>query len=148
MELPVFMGRAAGRRRGRMRSGSSSSVSTRGFRTCTSIATPLSSSPGWGTFCRSTARSPAGRASAQLEEVLPAAHDGRVDVLFTAQGARLPGAYDPGARTVQVAKNGGAAEDLLDEAAVQTFLHGGRVFAVPPEAVPAPGEPLAAVFRY
>ena len=89
-----------------------------------------------------------GRASAQLEEVLPAAHDGRVDVLFTAQGARLPGAYDPGARTVQVAKNGGAAEDLLDEAAVQTFLHGGRVFAVPPEAVPAPGEPLAAVFRY
>lgn len=89
-----------------------------------------------------------GRASAQPEEILPAAHDGRIDVLFTAQGARLPGTYDPGARTVRVHPRGDAAQDLLDEAAVQTFLHGGKVFAVEPEAVPAEGEPLAAVFRY
>jgi hypothetical protein len=89
-----------------------------------------------------------GRASAQAEEVVPAAHDGRIDVLFTAQGARLPGVYDPGARTVTVHPQGDVAEDLLDEAAVQTFLHGGKVFAVEPEAVPAEGEPLAAVFRY
>lgn len=89
-----------------------------------------------------------GRASAQPEEVLPAAHDGRIDILFTAQGARLPGVYDPAARTVKVNGNGDVAEDLLDEAAVQTFLHGGTVFAVEPGAVPAEGEPLAAVFRY
>jgi release factor family 3 len=89
-----------------------------------------------------------GRASAQLEEVIPAAHDGRVDVLFTAQGAHLPGIYDPGARAVRLAGNGNGEDDLLDDAAVQTFLHGGTVFAVPPEAVPAHGEPLAAVFRY
>jgi len=38
-------------------------------------------------------------------------------------------------------------EDLLDFAAIQTFLHGGTVYAVEPEKVPDDA-PLAAVFRY
>jgi hypothetical protein len=38
-------------------------------------------------------------------------------------------------------------EDLLDFAAVQTFLNGGTVYAVEPEKVSAE-TPLAAVLRY
>ncbi len=91
-----------------------------------------------------------GRGSSQLGEVLAAAHDGRVDTLWTAQGARLWGHFDPGSREVAVEEDGrrNGNEDLLDLAAVQTFLNGGTVFAVEPEAVPAEGEPLAALFRY
>ena len=91
-----------------------------------------------------------GRGSSQLGEVLAAAHDGRVDTLWTARGARLWGHFDPGSRSVALAEEGhrNGHEDLLDLAAVQTFLNGGTVFAVEPEAVPAAGEPLAAIFRY
>ncbi len=38
-------------------------------------------------------------------------------------------------------------EDLLDLAAVKTFLNSGNIYAVEPEKVPG-GEPFAAVFRY
>jgi Bacterial archaeo-eukaryotic release factor family 3 len=91
-----------------------------------------------------------GRGSSQLGEVLAAAHDGRIDTLWTAQGARLWGHFDPATREVAVEEEGrrNGNEDLLDLAAVQTFLNGGTVFAVEPEAVPAGGEPLAALFRY
>ena len=93
---------------------------------------------------------PRGRASSRVEEVVPAAHDGRIDTLFTARGAHLWGSYDPQSREV---RNGGGGErdgkeDLLDLAAVQTLLHGGAVFSVDPAKVPASGQPLAAIFRY
>jgi hypothetical protein len=91
-----------------------------------------------------------GRGSSQLAEVLAAAHDGRIDTLWTASGERLWGTFDPGKRAVHIAENGhrNGHQDLLDLAAVQTFLNGGTVYAVAPEEVPASGEPLAAVFRY
>ena len=38
-------------------------------------------------------------------------------------------------------------EDLLEIAAIETFLNGGQVFTLPPEKMPA-GADLAAVFRY
>jgi hypothetical protein len=37
--------------------------------------------------------------------------------------------------------------DLLDFAAIQTFLQGGSVYAVKPDQIPDKA-PLAAVFRY
>lgn len=93
----------------------------------------------------------AGRSSSRYEEVLPAAHDGRVDTLFVARGVRLWGTYDPKSREIRLQEdqtgqlNGG--EDLLDFAAVQTFLNGGKVYAVPQPEVPD-GHAVAAVFRY
>lgn len=93
----------------------------------------------------------AGRSSSRYEEVLPAAHDGRVDTLFVARGVRLWGTYDPKSREIRLQEdqtgqlNGG--EDLLDLAAVQTFLNGGQVYAVPQQEVPD-GHAMAAVFRY
>jgi hypothetical protein len=90
-----------------------------------------------------------GRATSRLEEVVGGAHDGRVEALFVARGERRWGSWDPEERKVEL--HGGQSpgnEDLLDLAAVQAFLHGGEVFAVPPEEVPEPGEPLAAIFRW
>jgi Bacterial archaeo-eukaryotic release factor family 3 len=93
----------------------------------------------------------AGRASYRYEEILPAAHDGRVDTLFVARGVRLWGSYDSQKREVHLQedqerqRNGG--QDLLDLAAVQTFLNGGKVFAVPQQEVPN-GQAMAAIFRY
>jgi hypothetical protein len=44
-------------------------------------------------------------------------------------------------------KIGDASEDLLEIAAIQTFLNGGTVFILPPEKMPDTGD-LAALFRY
>lgn len=92
-----------------------------------------------------------GRASSRYEDVLQAAHDGRIDTLFVARGVRLWGAYDESTRKVtlapeqEVQKDG--QRDLIDIAAVQTFLNGGTVYSVPREDVPE-GQAMAALFRY
>lgn len=89
-----------------------------------------------------------GRASADLDEVLLAALDGRVDTLFVGRGVRQWGRFDPAGRSIErhEEQNGGS-EDLLDRAAVLTFVNSGRVFAVDPAEVPG-GGPVAAIFRY
>ena len=92
-----------------------------------------------------------GRSSADLNEILPAAHDGRVESLFVARGVRVWGNYDGQGRKLhfQLDKDGprNGNEDLLDLAAVQTYLNGGKVFVVDQQEVPE-GKSLAAVFRY
>jgi hypothetical protein len=93
----------------------------------------------------------AGRASSRYDEILPAAHDGRVDTLFVARGVRLWGTYEGQNRQVHLQEDQerqrNTSQDLLDLAAVQTFLNGGKVFAVPQQEVPD-GQAMAAVFRY
>ncbi|HSL81730.1 MAG TPA: hypothetical protein VLF66_03085, partial [Thermoanaerobaculia bacterium] len=89
-----------------------------------------------------------GQASAQLDDVVTAAHDGRVDTLFVALGTRRWGSFDETSRKVEASDhNGPGTEDLLDLAAIQTLLKGGTVYAVPPERVPE-GREVAAVYRY
>ena len=91
------------------------------------------------------------RSSGRSEEILQAAHDGRVDTLFVARGLRVWGTYDPVKRETRLqpeqSRQRKGSEDLLDLAAVQTFLNGGKVYAVPPEEVPE-GHAMAAIFRY
>lgn len=115
----------------------------------------------------------AGRASSSLDEVVPAAFDGRVETLFISAGERLLGRFDERTREVELA--GGSSrlgasrdgaksesasaetqddadardgEDLLDLAAVQTFLNGGTVYALEGERLPEGSRPVAAIFRY
>lgn len=92
-----------------------------------------------------------GRATNRLDEVLPAAHDGRVETLFTARGVRTWGTYDAESRQIHLqedqAQQSNGSEDLIDLAAIQTFSNGGTVFAVERDQVPG-GGPLAAIFRY
>jgi hypothetical protein len=92
-----------------------------------------------------------GRATFDIREILPAAHDGRVDSIFTARGVRIWGTYDPETREIklqdeQEAQRNGS-EDLIDRAAIQTWLNGGKVFAVDQQEVPQ-GYATAAIFRY
>jgi hypothetical protein len=92
-----------------------------------------------------------GRSSIDLNQILPAAHDGRVESLFVARGVRVWGSWDGDKRKIerQLDQDGPRKgnEDLLDLAAVQTYLNGGKVFVVDQQEVPE-GKSLAAVFRY
>ncbi len=92
-----------------------------------------------------------GRSSSSYQDILPAAHDGRIDTLFVARGVRLWGSYDVQKREVRLEEDQDTqrnhSEDLLDLAAVQTFLNGGTVYAVPQQEIPD-GQAMAAIFRY
>ena len=89
-----------------------------------------------------------GLTSADAAEVVPAAYYGRVDPLFVAQGLQRWGYFDPRTATADVHGEPARGDgDLLDLAAVQTFLTGGTVYVSDPEEMPADG-PVASVFRY
>lgn len=88
------------------------------------------------------------QASDDLEEVVPAAFQGRVDALFVALDSQKWGRYDPETNVIKTReepKNGD--EDLLDFVAMKTLAYGGTVYAVDAEEVPGQS-PLAAVFRF
>lgn len=90
----------------------------------------------------------AGRGSDRLEEVVPAAHAGKVESLLVAVGVQRWGHYDPNNGEVVTSPEPRLSDqDLLDYAALHTLLHGGDVYAVPPERLPRPS-PVAASFRY
>jgi hypothetical protein len=88
------------------------------------------------------------RTSNDIREILPAAYYGQIDSLFVVIDHELWGNFDPTSNTIHVHKEARFRDDdLLDEAATQTLLHGGSVYAV--EQVQVPGESqVAAVFRY
>jgi hypothetical protein len=88
------------------------------------------------------------RASHTLEEVVPAAYHGRVAFLFVAVGVQRWGTFHAVDNTVSVHETAEPGdEDLLDFAAVQTFVNGGSVYAVQPHDIPDRAH-LVAVFRY
>lgn len=89
-----------------------------------------------------------GRATSDLKEAVSGAYYGRVDQLFVALNMQKWGNFDPQENQLQVHSDAEPGDqDLLNEAAVQTLLNGGTVYAVEPEAIPD-NAPLAAVFRY
>jgi release factor family 7 len=89
-----------------------------------------------------------GRASGDVETVVPAAYAGQVDRLFVAVGVQCWGTFDPTTHAVQWhSEEQTGDEDLLNLAAIHTLLNGGTVYAVAPEYVPDI-RPLAAIFRY
>lgn len=84
----------------------------------------------------------------RLEEILPAAYDGRVDAVVVAADEMLRGRFDPEARTVRAGgASNGEGEDLLNEAAVVSLRNGGRAFALPRERIPRRA-PAVATLRY
>jgi len=77
------------------------------------------------------------KASASLEQVVPAAYFGRVDTLFVAVGTQAWGTFDPRMGVVRLHQEAEPGdEDLLDFAAVHTLLNDGTVYAVEPDEVP------------
>jgi len=89
-----------------------------------------------------------GLTSDNLLEIVPAAHHGKIGVLFIAQGYQCWGNYNEEDDTIVLdeSKKPGK-EELADYAAIETFLNGGKVFVVAPEILPG-GAQMAAVFRY
>ncbi len=89
-----------------------------------------------------------GKTSADLRQIVAAAHQGQVESLFVDRTAHRWGVYDAasGEVTERAASPQPGDDDLLDFAAVQTLLHRGAVYAVAADQVPSP--PAVAVFRY
>lgn len=89
-----------------------------------------------------------GTASDDLADVLAAAYEGRVGVLFALRGAEAWGAFDLASRRVDVRDRRGPGEvDLTDLACRQTLATGGEVFVVEEADMPS-ATPVAAVYRY
>ena len=88
------------------------------------------------------------RAATGVDEVVKAAHQGRIDALLLAEGEAVWGRYDEATDEVvagpRFAETG---EDLLDTAATRTLRHGGSVHILPREEMPD-DVPAAAILRY
>ena len=79
---------------------------------------------------------------------MAAAFDGRVGLLFVAVGCHQWGIVSPQKNEIVLQQEmGTGSDDLLDIASIQTFLNGGKVFAIHQEKMPG-NKLLAAVFRY
>lgn len=88
------------------------------------------------------------QAAADVRTIVPAAYYGRVKTLFVAVGHQQWGRFDPDTDTLELeAESKPDNEDLLDAAAIQTFLKDGDVYVVDSADMPADA-PMAAVFRY
>lgn len=89
-----------------------------------------------------------GLTSVDIGEIVPAAFHGRVGQLFVAAGRQQWGSYslEKGVADLHPATET-TGEDLLEIAAIQTFLNGGSVFILPLEEVPDARD-LVAVYRY
>lgn len=87
-------------------------------------------------------------ASNHFKSIIPAAYHGRVDTLFVALGEQLWGSFDASTNTVELHQEFHPGDqDLLDFAAVQTLLNGGKVYALDPDDMPDEA-PLSSIFRY
>jgi hypothetical protein len=89
-----------------------------------------------------------GLASSNIREIVAAAYFGRVDAIFVSTRLGQWGAFDSETGEVQVHEDAHPGDDdLVDLAAVHTFLNRGAIFTVEPEDVPGSG-PVSAIFRY
>jgi len=88
------------------------------------------------------------RASHQIDEIVPAAVAGRVEILFVSTGGQVWGTYDRTRDTASAhAEPQSGDDDLLDLAALQTLRSNGSVMVMPTGQMPG-NTPIAAVFRY
>ena len=89
-----------------------------------------------------------GKASDRIDQLIAAAVRGQIEVLFMVADGHCWGQFDPA--TSQVERHDQPLpqdQDLLDMAAVQTYLQGGEVYTLGEDAMPTQA-PAAAVYRY
>ena len=88
------------------------------------------------------------RAASDVEQVVRAAYDGRIDTLLLAEGEAVWGGYDQATDEVTTSPDFATrSEDLLEAAAVQTLQHAGSVHLMPHDQTLDHG-PAAAILRY
>jgi hypothetical protein len=89
-----------------------------------------------------------GLTSSDLGEIVPASLHGRIGLLFIASGRGQWGSFSAENEAVELHPDKKEnSEDLVEMAAIQTFLNGGAVFTLPPGEMPDARD-LVAVFRY
>jgi hypothetical protein len=86
------------------------------------------------------------RGTDEPDEIIPAAYEGRVDLLLVDHRCKLLGKYDVESKSLDLEVDGECETDLVEEAIAQTIIHGGRVFPVVDDL--RPGKPLRALIRY
>lgn len=87
-------------------------------------------------------------ASTSLEDIVPSSVMGRIDTLFVAPRNSRWGRFHEEDQRVEVHNERGEGDiDLIDRAASQTLMTGGRVIVCEPEEVPGNQE-IAAIYRF
>jgi hypothetical protein len=77
------------------------------------------------------------RVANTLEEIIPAAYQGRIETLFVTVGVQHWSVFNPVTNEIELHHHMAAGDaPLADLAAVQTYLKGGIVYAVKPDKVP------------
>jgi hypothetical protein len=90
-----------------------------------------------------------GKTSFDLNEIIPAALDGRIETLFIQRSTDRYGLYDRVNRTLIIDEKLKIRQaSLYNMAAMQTWLKGGRVFLAGPRAMPFKETSINALFRY
>tara|TARA_R110000744_G_scaffold10486_6_gene32601 strand:- start:597 stop:1751 length:1155 start_codon:yes stop_codon:yes gene_type:complete len=90
-----------------------------------------------------------GRTSSELEQILPAALEGKIDTLFMNNKDEVWGVYDLEKRHVRVdEKLLPSSVSLLNKAAIKTFLNGGKVYLLEKDEMPNPFSEVNALYRY
>ncbi|MGH8015283.1 MAG: hypothetical protein ACREBV_03745 [Candidatus Zixiibacteriota bacterium] len=87
-------------------------------------------------------------ASLEINEIILAAYDKRIETLFVANDVQVWGSFD--SRSLETAIHDSPAdgnEDLLDFASAHTLINGGTVYPMPQKKVPRQ-RPAAAIFRF
>jgi hypothetical protein len=89
------------------------------------------------------------RTSENIEEIVPAAFQGKIDTLFVQKNQHIWGGYNEEYNSVSkkdIKEDGDSC--LLDIAAKSTFLQQGHVYLAEEEEMPANNSPVNAIFRY
>jgi hypothetical protein len=90
-----------------------------------------------------------GKASSNLNEILPAALEGRIDTLFLEERADIFGIYDPVTRKLEISeKHIFPNVSLMNLIAVKVFEQKGSVYLMEKEVMPDSTSNVNALFRY
>jgi hypothetical protein len=93
--------------------------------------------------------SASGKTSFDLNDIIPAAIDGRIEVLFVQKSRDKYGLYDEVNRSLIVDEKIAISQtSLYNLAAVQTWLKGGHVYLAEKDEMPLVGSGINALFRY
>jgi hypothetical protein len=84
-----------------------------------------------------------GRAFLRADDIVKAAFEGRVSDLLLSDDAEYRGVWNKETFEIQTNPQDGIREDLLNTAALQTLLHGGRVFALRRQDMPENAETVS-----
>jgi hypothetical protein len=86
-------------------------------------------------------------ASEDIDEILPAAYDGKIDTLFVNADAEVFGCFNSKDNSIEVVDSRDPAFDLVEAAAVQTIRHRGTVYAATRDELPR-NVSMCALLRY